>query len=71
VLTESRRLETADLLSMRLSFVSSENAEVYQNDNHLTIPTTGQSSQGFRAFHSAWRPIERIETVNNMIRKGR
>ena len=28
-----------------------------------------RASQGFRAFHSAWRTIQGIETVN-MIRKG-
>jgi hypothetical protein len=28
-----------------------------------------RASQGFRAFHSAWRTIEGIETMN-MIRKG-
>jgi transposase, IS6 family len=37
--------------------------------DHRAIKRRVRASQGFRAFHSAWRTIQGIETVN-MIRKG-
>ena len=37
--------------------------------DHRTIKRRVRAMQGFRAFHSAWRTIQGIETVN-MIRKG-
>ena len=37
--------------------------------DHRAIKRRIRASQGFRAFHSAWRTIEGIETMN-MIRKG-
>ena len=37
--------------------------------DHRAIKRRVQASQGFRAFHSAWRTLQGIETVN-MIRKG-
>jgi DDE domain len=35
----------------------------------LTVVRRLRAMQGFRSFHSAWRTIQGIETVN-MIRKG-
>ena len=37
--------------------------------DHRAIKRRVRASQGFRSFHSAWRTIQGIETVN-MIRKG-
>jgi transposase-like protein len=37
--------------------------------DHRAIKRRVKASQGFRSFHSAWRTIQGIETVN-MIRKG-
>jgi transposase, IS6 family len=37
--------------------------------DHRTIKRRVRASQAFRAFHSAWRTIQGIETIN-MIRKG-
>ena len=37
--------------------------------DHRAIKRRVRAMQGFRAFHSAWRTIQGIETVN-MIRKG-
>jgi transposase-like protein len=37
--------------------------------DHRAIKRRVRASQGFRAFHSAWRAIQGMETVN-MIRKG-
>jgi transposase-like protein len=37
--------------------------------DHRSIKRRVRAMQGFRAFHSAWRTIQGIETVN-MIRKG-
>ena len=37
--------------------------------DHRAIKRRARASQGFRSFHSAWRTIQGIETVN-MIRKG-
>jgi IS6 family transposase len=37
--------------------------------DHRAIKRRVRASQGFRAFHSAWRTIQGIETIN-MIRKG-
>jgi IS6 family transposase len=37
--------------------------------DHRTIKRRVRAMQGFRAFHSAWRTIQGIKTVN-MIRKG-
>src|SRR4030095_2455146 len=37
--------------------------------DHRAIKRRIRASQGFRTFHSAWRTIQGIETVN-MIRKG-
>jgi IS6 family transposase len=37
--------------------------------DHRAIKRRLNASQGFRSFHSAWRTIQGIETVN-MIRKG-
>lgn len=37
--------------------------------DHRAIKRRVRASQGFRAFHSAWRTIEGIETMN-IIRKG-
>jgi IS6 family transposase len=37
--------------------------------DHRAIKRRARCMQGFRAFHSAWRTIQGIETVN-MIRKG-
>jgi transposase-like protein len=37
--------------------------------DHRAIKRRVRASQGFRAFHSAWRTLQGIETVN-MIRKG-
>jgi len=45
----------------------------YLNDvveqDHRAIKRRVRASQGFRAFYSAWRTLQEIETVN-MIRKG-
>jgi len=37
--------------------------------DHRAIKRRVRASQGFRAFHSAWRTLQGIETMN-MIRKG-
>jgi transposase-like protein len=37
--------------------------------DHRAIKRWVRASQGFRAFHSAWRTLQGIETMN-MIRKG-
>jgi len=37
--------------------------------DHRAIKRRVRASQGFRSFHSAWRTLQGIETVN-MIRKG-
>ena len=37
--------------------------------DHRAIKRRVRAMQGFRSFHSAWRTIQGIETVN-MIRKG-
>ena len=37
--------------------------------NHRAIKRRVRAMQVFRAFHSAWRTVQGIETVN-MIRKG-
>jgi IS6 family transposase len=37
--------------------------------DHRAIKRRVGASQGFRSFHSAWRTLQGIETVN-MIRKG-
>jgi transposase-like protein len=37
--------------------------------DHRAIKRRVRASQGFRSFHSAWRTVQDIETVN-MIRKG-
>src|SRR5918999_766556 len=37
--------------------------------DHRAIKRRVRASHGFRAFHSAWRTIQGIETIN-MIRKG-
>ena len=37
--------------------------------DHRAIKRRVRASQGFRAFHSAWRTVQGIETMN-MIRKG-
>jgi transposase-like protein len=37
--------------------------------DHRAVKRRVRAMQGFRAFHSAWRTIQGIETVN-MIRKG-
>ena len=37
--------------------------------DHRAIKRRVRASQGFRAFHSAWRMLQGIETMN-MIRKG-
>ena len=45
----------------------------YLNDiveqDHRAVKRQLRASQGFRAFHSAWRTLQGIETMN-MIRKG-
>ena len=37
--------------------------------DHRAIKRRVRASQGFRAFHSAWRTLQGIETMN-MIRQG-
>jgi len=37
--------------------------------DHRSVKRRVRASQGFRAFHSAWRTLQGIE-VMNMIRKG-
>ena len=37
--------------------------------DHRAVKRRVRASQGFRAFHSAWRTLQGIETMN-MIRKG-